>query len=34
MGILLALGLVTSMAATLVILPAWLKLTTRREATA
>ena len=29
MGLLLALGLVASMAATLIVLPAWLKLTTR-----
>jgi len=32
MGILLALGLVTSMAATLVVLPAWLAVAARREA--
>ena len=31
MGILLALGLVTSMAATLVVLPAWLAVVGRRE---
>jgi hypothetical protein len=34
MGILLALGLVTSMAATLVVLPAWLAVAGRREARA
>jgi predicted RND superfamily exporter protein len=34
MGVLLALGLVTSMAATLVVLPAWLARAGRREARA
>jgi uncharacterized protein len=34
MGILLALGLVASMAATLIVLPAWLELTRQRRAAA
>jgi hypothetical protein len=34
MGMLLALGLATSMAATLVVLPAWLAVVARREARA
>jgi predicted RND superfamily exporter protein len=34
MGILLALGLATSMTATLIVLPAWLKLSPRKSAAA